>query len=361
VEPVTHALTSLALARAGQRRLPRMGTAIVLTAGLAPDLDYATYFGGAGAFLRFHRGALHSVVGAAFVACVTAAAFWAVDAKRKKLLTAEDAETAEKTSSSMPLDRNSELASRVRFLPALVAGVVGAAGHVLLDVGSGTGVQLLWPFRAHRYAWNIVANLDPWILIVLATGLLIPPLLRLISEEIGERKKTARGRTAAIVTLAIVAAYLCGRAALHSRAIDLLEGTDYHGRAPLSAGAFPSSTNPFAWRGVVITDNTTQQAEVALGTGPAFDPERSQTQYKPEDSPALEAGQRASASQTFLKYARLPFAHIGRLEDGYRFELHDLQFAADDLGLENVFVRVDLDSGLHVIRQGFFFAASPNP
>ena len=343
MEPLTHALTSLALARAGQRQLPRFGTAIILAAGLAPDLDYASYFGGPGAFLRFHRGALHSVAGATVVACALAGGFCAIDMKRGR-------EASELRAAGRAL----------RFVPALAAAGVGAAAHIILDVASGTGVQLLWPFRARRYAWDLVANLDPWILIVLAAGLLIPPLLRMVSEEIGERQKEVKGRMAAIVMLAIFAAYLGSRAFLHGRALDLLLGRDYHGLAPLSAGAFPSSTAPFDWRGVVITDNTAEEIEVPLKSGRPFDPDRSATQYKPEDSPALEAGQRAEATQTYLKYARLPFARVARREDGYRFELHDLQFAAGDLAPENTFVRVDMDGALHVVRQEFLFAASPN-
>lgn len=343
MEPVTHALTSLALARAGQRWLPRFGTAIVLTAGLAPDLDYATYLGGPGAFLHFHRSTLHSIAGGVVVACATAATFCAVAAMRRRRV------------------GNSERAAAgLRFASALAAAAAGVAGHIVLDLASGVGVQLWWPFRAHRTAWNLVANLDPWILIVLAAGLLIPPLLRMVSEEIGERKNTARGLTAGVVALSIIAAYLGTRAALHSEAVDLLNGTDYRGRAPLSAGAFPSTASPFDWRGVVMTNSTAEEGVVSLG-GRTFDAERSLTHYKPEDSPALEAGQRANATQDYLKYARFPLASVGRLEDGYRFELRDLQFGPGDLGRENVFVRVDFDSGLHIVRQQFLFAASPNP
>jgi membrane-bound metal-dependent hydrolase YbcI (DUF457 family) len=344
VEPVTHALTSLALARAGQRHLPRFGTAIILAAGLAPDLDYASYLGGPGAFLRLHRSALHSLPSAALVACVVAGGFCAIDAKRRR-------NAGEAASSG----------SALRFAPALVAAGVGTAGHILFDFASGTGVQLLWPFHARRCAWNLVANLDPWILIVLAAGLLIPPLLRMISEEIGERKQQVRGRTAAVVVLAILAAYLGGRAALHSRAVDLLLARDYHGQAPLSAGAFPSSASPFEWRGVVITDNTLEEIDVPLGPGKEFDADRSITHYKPEDSPALRAGQTAGATQTYLRYAAFPLASVARLEDGNRFELHDLQFAPGDPNPENISVRIDLDSGLRIIRQQFLFAASPNP
>ena len=58
MEPFTHAFTSLALARAGQRQLPRFGTAMLVVSGLALDLDYLSYVGGANAFMRFHRTAL---------------------------------------------------------------------------------------------------------------------------------------------------------------------------------------------------------------------------------------------------------------------------------------------------------------
>ncbi len=344
MEPVTHALVSLALARAGQRRLPRYGTAMMVTAGVAADLDYASYFGGAGAFLRLHRAALHSLPGAVVIACATAGVFCAVDRKRGGKL------AAARNTPPAPLS----------FVAAAIVSAIGAAAHILLDLASGTGVQLFWPFHVRLYAWNIVRNLDPWILIALIGGLLLPQLFRLVSEEIGDRKKRVRGRAAAIVTLALVAAYLGGRAMLRSDAVDLLLSREYRGQAPLAAGAFPS-TSPFDWRGVVVTDNTIEEIDVGVEAGARFDPDRSFAHYKPDDSPALRAGQQADTTQTFLKYARFPLAHIERLEDGYRFELYDLQFESGDLGPENIFVRVDLDSSLHVTRQGFLFASRPNP
>ena len=75
MEPVTHALTSLALARVGQRRLPRFGTAMLVVAGVAPDLDYASYLGGASSFLRYDRTLLHSLLSSFVLAIALAAAF----------------------------------------------------------------------------------------------------------------------------------------------------------------------------------------------------------------------------------------------------------------------------------------------
>lgn len=315
----------------------------MLVAGVAPDLDYLSYFVGPSAFLRFHRAVLHSIVGAVAVAVVTAGVFWAIDKRRR--------------------GENSKAGAKppLRFWAALIAAAVGVVAHDLLDVASGVGVQLLWPFRTQRCAWYLLTNIDIWILIVLGAGLLIPELLRLVSEEIGERRKRVRGRLAAILALVIVAAYVGSRAVLHSRAIDLVMSSDYQRRTPLSADAFPVNSAPLEWRGVAATDTTMEEIPVSFAPRARFDPGRSQTIYKPQDSSALEAGEAAADTQLFLRYARFPLAKVSQLEDGYRLEVHDLQFAERDLGIENTFVRVDLNSKLQIVRQDIFFAASPGP
>jgi membrane-bound metal-dependent hydrolase YbcI (DUF457 family) len=343
VEPFTHAFTSLALARAGQRRLPRFGMAMLVASGLAPDLDYASYFGGAGAFMQFHRSALHSLVGAAVMACAVAGAFCVLD---KKLPPGKTAQT--------------QRFPPLTFAAALAVCAIGAAGHVLLDVASGVGVQLLWPFRARWFAWNLAADVDVWLLVLLVAGFLLPLLLSLVREEIGERRTAPKGSPAAVITLLLLIAFLGARAHLRSEAVDLLLSREYHGRIPLSAGAFPESSTPFDWRGVVVTDNTIETIEVPVGAGAQFDSDHSLTSYKPDESPALVAGERAAATAKFLNYARFPVATVMRREDGYRVEVRDLRFDRDDAAPANIFVRVDLDSNMQIQQEGFRFAASPN-
>ena len=339
MEPATHALTSLALARAAGKRLPRFGTAMIVVCGVAPDLDYASYFGGATTFLRFHGSALHSILGAVVMACAVAGAFCWLDRKRPR------------DASHAPLG----------FPAALAACCAGAALHLALDLTNISGVQLLWPFRAGWFCWDIAPWFDPWILAILIAGLLLPHLFRLINEEIGERKKAPVGRGAAIVTLLLLAAYLGARANLHGRAMGLLLSGEYHGREPLAAGAFPTTLSPWDWRGVVWTDDTIEEVDVPLRQSADFDPDDSLTHYKPVDSPALEAGQQTAAARRFLRYARFPLASISRIEDGYRFELRDLRFPASDASPENMIVRVDFDSSLRAVRQEIRFASSANP
>jgi membrane-bound metal-dependent hydrolase YbcI (DUF457 family) len=316
---------------------------MMVVSGLAPDLDYASYFGGAGEFMRFHRTAFHSVAGLAVMACAIAGAFCALDRR-------------------MPPKKSSTKTSAPLAVGAAFAVcVIGAAGHVLLDLASGEGVQLLWPFRAQWSAWNLINDLDLWTLLLLVVGLLVPLLFALVNEEVGVRRKGPGGSRAAIATLALFAAYLGLRANLHSRAIDLVLSREYHGRIALSAAAFPASSALFSWRGIAETDNTMEEVDVPLGPGDEFDSDHSVSLFKPKDSPALAAGERSAVARKFLLYAKVPFAGVQPLEAGYRVEVRDLRFADDDDEPANVFVRVDFNSSMQITHEGFFFASSPNP
>jgi inner membrane protein len=315
---------------------------MLLTTGVAADLDALSYFGGPALFLRFHRTVLHSLVGSLAIAFVTAAIFLAIDNIRSKH------------------QHGSQTPGRPGFGVGLVAlvCVIGAGSHVLLDLVSGIGIQLLWPFRAGWKGWELLANIDPWILAFLAAALLLPELLKLVSDEIGEQKKSSRGRGAAIVALVILILYIGARGAFHTQTINLLASREYHGRPPLTVAAFPFAATPFTWRGIVTTDATVEELPVSLLGGLEFDPDRTLTRYKAEPSAALDAGLRTSEAKTFLAYANIPFASIIRMENSYRFELRDMRFPLDDSSPENILARADFDSSLQLLREELRYASS---
>ena len=312
---------------------------MLVVAGVAPDLDYASYFGGPESFLRWHRTVFHSLFGAAALACVIASAFCAAESKWPP--------------SAASKIRAGKSYSPLKFASALAVCAIGVACHILLDILSGAGLQLLWPFRIRWFRWPLITDFDPLILLLLIAGILLPQLFRLIGEEVASGKKAASGSTGAIVTLLLLAGYFAGRAYLHGRAVDLLLSSEYHGREPLSAGAFPSSADPFEWRGVVATDTTIEEIDVPVAGNAAFNSDRSVTHYKPADSPALARAENTASAQRFLKYAAFPFATLSRREDGYRFELRDFRFPSGDSSAENIVVLVDLDSALQILREEF--------
>ena len=75
MEPVTHALASLALGKAGVGRGMRGAVPMLLGSGLAADLDWVAYIGGPRAFLEAHRTASHSLLGTVVIAALVAAVF----------------------------------------------------------------------------------------------------------------------------------------------------------------------------------------------------------------------------------------------------------------------------------------------
>jgi hypothetical protein len=321
-----------------QKRLPPFGTAILIVSGVAADLDYLSYLAGPAAFLRFHRAVLHSFLGTTVLVFTIAAVFCWMNRRFT-------------VKSNLP---------RLSLLAAITLASLGALGHLALDLTSGEGVHFFWPLRVSPAAWNLARNFDLWILILLVAGLLLPGLLRLVSEEIGGRKDTEGLRRGAAITLLLMIAYLGARGILHHNAIDRLYSREYRGRAPVLAGAFPDSGSPFKWRGVVVTDTTIEEVIVSVTPGAEFDPDRSQTHFKPQRSAALDAGAQTRTVALFLKYARFPLASVYPFESGDRFELRDLQFPADDTSPVNIFVRVDLENNLRVEREQFLYASMKN-
>src|SRR4029077_6502405 len=104
---------------------------MLVVAGVAPDLDYVSYLGGAGSFLRFDRTLLHSLLSSAALAIAIASAFYFFAVNR-------DNQSGEAGGS---------LAARFRFGRALVVCAIGVAPHLLPDLARGGAGRRLGPFR----------------------------------------------------------------------------------------------------------------------------------------------------------------------------------------------------------------------
>ncbi len=333
---LTHGLAGSAIVQSGIGGRTRLATPMLITASVIADLDWIFYFGGAETYLAFHRVILHSLLGSVFLIFTLAASFTFLDRRLKQ------------RPGSKPLAYSS----------AAMISAVGVASHLVLDLCQADGVQLLWPFRQRWFAWDLAPSLDLWLLVILFTGILLPALFRLISEEIGERRKSRGPRRGAILALVLATLYLGGRGTLHARAVNLLMSREYHGAAPLSAGAFPSGASPLAWRGICVFPALYRESEISLGSDDDFDPDRAAARYKPEPSPELSAASNTPVSKEFLRYARFPLANAEQEENGFRVEIRDLRFPAGADLPANVIAVVELDSQLRVKRQAVLFSAA---
>lgn len=318
MEPVTHALTSIAIGRAGLNKITRMATPMLLVSGLVADVDWATRFAGASAFLHGHRTATHSLVGTMVIVAGVAAGFWVAGQKFPKFA--------------------------IEIIPALLICAIGAGVHLLLDLLNGYGVKLMWPFNAKWYAWDIADSVDAWIIFFLLAGLLLPELFRLVLEEIGSKPGKRGRRRGAIVGLSLVIVFIAGRFVEHGRAVAALDSREYRGQVPLEVAAFPWASSPLRWSGVVETDNALVNVDVPLAPGTVFDPDKADVHFKPEDSLALKNAVKSATAIEFLSYARFPLASVEPEGAGFQVRLRDMRFAPELPGRRGIVAVIHLNA-----------------
>jgi inner membrane protein len=322
MDPITHGLASYALARAAFPRVSRATLAGAVLAGTAADLDGLSTYVDPSAFLAWHRTFTHSIAAALVLAVIVALA--------AALLRKQNTDPIK---TILPL-----------FLMASLL-------HLALDVCQNEPVELLWPFRSQRVSLDSVAHLDLWILLTLLAGALLPLLLGLVTEEIGAKSKSPRGRIGAAVGLLAVWAYIGARFVLHGNAVALLDSRIYRGELPRKVAALAEADTPFHWHGIVETERALHDIEVDLARASSFNPDSSVVAYKPETSPALEAARNTEAARRFLQAARFPKASVETTTAGSRIELRDFSQRRDAHSEKQVIAIIETDQNGNVLSQ----------
>ena len=296
MEPVTHFLFGAAMGRAGLNRKTALATATLTLAAEAPDIDVLSRFGGSAFGLNHHRGFTHSFLGVPLVAAGVVGFVYLIWRLRGR-----------KT-------RNPNLPPRwgLLFAYACLAGL----SHIFLDFTNNYGVRPFWPFSERWMSGDLVFIVDPFILVVLALGLILPSLFSLINEEIGARSKgVPRGRLAATLALIAVFAYWGLRQYEHGRAVAALQARNYQGADAIRVSAYPYMTNPFRWYGVVETPAFFAGMDVDSRT-PEVDPDADmRIRYKSEETPATLAAKKTYLGRVYLSWAQYPVTETEELNN----------------------------------------------
>ena len=316
MDPLTHGLASFALKRGIFPKAPRPVLISVLLAGTFADFDWFSGSFGPAAYLKWHGGALHSILGALLIAFVIS---FGVRAYAKS--------------------RGVSLTGAMWWLAPMCAAIL----HIGMDSLLSTGILLLWPFYTTRIALDWTPEFDLWLLLSFLAGILLPELFRLVSDEIGAKSKKPRGQVGAVIALILVAAYFGARGIMRTSAVAMLLERSYLGESARRVAAFPDSTSPVLWHGVVETESAIHFVEVPTAKFTKFDPEDALHIHKPEASPILDAAQKTNAAKQFLAFARFPKATVQRETEGYSVEIRDLKYDALAQTSRAVEVQVDLD------------------
>jgi membrane-bound metal-dependent hydrolase YbcI (DUF457 family) len=327
----TQGLASLALARAAWPRAPKQLWVVAIVAGVLADIDAPSAWINASAYLTWHRTYTHSLPAAAFFAALCAVTYHLVESK--------------------------ELLARFSTVNAFAMALAAACLHLVLDVCGTRGATLFWPFSSRRFALDWAVEFDPLIMAIFLAALLLPELLHLVSAEIGARDKRPRGRIAARVASVIILIYLGIRANFHGSVITLLGSRTYHGEVADRVGAFPARFSPFEWSCVVDTAHSVQTLSVMEGPVESFDPEGAETQFKPEPSPSLEAAEKTTAAERFIRFAQFPKASVETAPTGTVVILRDLKATVSDETAHEVAAVIGLDRSNRVTSQRIAWAS----
>jgi inner membrane protein len=201
-----------------------------------------------------------------------------------------------------------------------------------------------------------IVDLFLWALLIL--GLSLPPLFRLISEEVGAAK--TKPRAGAIFALCSMVALWGVRDLAHRRVLSMLDAHTYGQANPTQLGAFPSPINPFAWHGVVETETAFHILSVGA-FDPDVDAEHTTVFHKPDPSPAIAAASKTRTAQIFLDFARFPWPNVEETDNGFDVTIEDLRAATSPGQRRPFVVDVELDKNLHVLSESFSFIGKSRP
>src|SRR5205807_9664527 len=148
MDGLTHSLVGLTSAKAGLERWSPCSTVVCILSANAPDIDVISgFFGGRWALLHYHRGITHSIIGTLALGFLIPSIFYAVD---------------------RAIAQWRKHPPKIRYRGLLIASLIAAATHPLMDWTNNYGVRPLLPWNGKWFYGDLVFIVDPYIWLALA-------------------------------------------------------------------------------------------------------------------------------------------------------------------------------------------------
>lgn len=240
------------------------------------------------AYLLFHRGLTHSLIGLVVLPLVLAAGLWW------------------------------GYGGRTRFGWMVLLCGCGVALHLLYDLTTSWGTMLLYPFSARRYALD-------WLFIVDFVTWLVPIAVLAVS-----RARPARARVAVVAGMLALLAWGTAAAVIHRSAVgEVVAAEAAAARAVAEAAVFPRLGAPFRWHGVAVSPAVVDEPGIRLYEVRGIPPESvfAGRVDRTFDDPWVAAALASRAGQAYLWWARVPVASVAREGTDVTVTLRDLRYS----------------------------------
>ncbi len=189
---------------------------------LLPDIDYFYIFWDRLAFIRYHRGFTHSLVALPLLALAGALAGRLLGGPRW-------------------------------FKPLFILGLIVLASHLLLDLATSYGTQILSPFSRRRFTLDWVFIIDPYLTALLLAGAISALAFHLWGPRLG-----AWFLAAALVYMLVCASYHYQALALARQAIQTQNPQEQ------TVAALPQPFSCRRWQLIASRPGEVRQAFVQL-------------------------------------------------------------------------------------------------
>ena len=337
MDGVTHSLVGLTSAKAGLERWSPYATVVCILSANAPDIDVMSgFFGGRWTLLHYHRGITHSIIGTLALGFLIPSIFYAVD---------------------RAIAQWRKHPPKIRYRGLLIASLIAAATHPLMDWTNNYGVRPLLPWSGKWFYGDLVFIIDPYIWLVLGGAAFLltsSRRLKIIGWSVLGIASTLlillgpaqRGLTTTVVfvvrviwilgllafilarwfnlqrrlksiafaALAFVVCYWGALALMHhaayqiafTRADQLAAENAEH---LIRVVAMPTAANPLRWQSVAETDQAIYRFFVGVAAQPSTSPERYE---KPSglSEQLVSAASLDPRAQVLLGFARFPLAQV---------------------------------------------------
>jgi len=333
MEPVTHILTGACLARTGLNRRAAYATLTLAVAAEFPDIDTVWGLRGPVEGFTHHRGITHTFLGLPLEAALLVAAVYGLH--RWRLSRAAREEAAHPTDASHI--RKPLTAAPVRWGMLYGFTLLALVSHLLLDYTNNYGLRPFYPFNPRWYAASIVFIFDPWIFVLLVAALVVPLIFKLVSSEIGVRRRPFRGRSWAIAALLSIVGWWTLREVEHNRAVELaMQQTLQDPRSQVShlglsapplgeplppdppptylqpqrTLASPDPISPFHWSVATDFGPVLQLAEIDTRTQAVVPGEN--TFAPPPESATLRIAEASPLGRAYLDWSPMPILNVSQ-------------------------------------------------
>jgi inner membrane protein len=147
MDGLTHSLVGLASAKAGLERFSPYTAAVCILSANAPDIDVVSFFfGGQWVLLQHHRGITHSLIGTLILGLLIPSILFGLE---------------------RAIARWRNRPPRIRYRGLVVASLIAAATHPLMDWTNNYGVRPLLPWNGRWFYGDLVFIIDPYLILVL--------------------------------------------------------------------------------------------------------------------------------------------------------------------------------------------------